>query len=295
MIDAKPNENLAMPPKFVVGRVYDRWPEINDPYGGSRQSGISTSRQTAAIFLFTGDTGEQYGYQDSFDENGVFWYTGEGQVGDMKFDKGNQAIVEHAIAGRALHVFRTLGKAKGQEYIGEFTYASHEFKQGPDREGNQRQLIVFHLIPVELIPDESITAYETDVENQQDAISLKEARIRAVLALSPTEQVGTSQVLRTQYKRSKTIRDYVFRRANGHCESCKKSAPFNRVNGTPYLEPHHTTRVSDGGLDHPRHVGAICPSCHREIHYGEKGNIRNVELIAWLDSVESLQDTVRVI
>ena len=115
MIDSKLNENLAMPPKFVVGRAYDRWPEINDPYGGSRQSGISTSRQTAAIFLFTGDTGEQYGYQDSFDENGVFWYTGEGQVGDMKFDKGNQAIVEHAIAGRALHVFRTLGKAKGQE------------------------------------------------------------------------------------------------------------------------------------------------------------------------------------
>ena len=286
MIDSKLNENLAMPPKFVVGRAYDRWPEINDPYGGSRQSGISTSRQTAAIFLFTGDTGEQYGYQDSFDENGVFWYTGEGQVGDMKFDKGNQAIVEHAIAGRALHVFRTLGKAKGQEYIGEFTYASHEFKRGPDREGNQRQLIVFHLIPVELIPDESITSSEIAAENQQVAMSLEQARTRAILALSPTEQAGTSQVLRTQYRRSKAIRDYVFLRANGHCESCKKSAPFNRVNGTPYLEPHHTTRVSDGGLDHPRHVGAICPSCHREIHYGAEGILRNAALIKHLALIE---------
>ena len=56
MIDSTPNEKLAMPPKFDVGRVYDRWPEINDLYGGSRQSGISTSRQTPAIFLFTGDS-----------------------------------------------------------------------------------------------------------------------------------------------------------------------------------------------------------------------------------------------
>ena len=276
-----------MPPKFVVGRVYDRWPEINDPYGGSRQSGISSSRQTDAIFLFTGDAGEQYGYRDSFDENGVFWYTGEGQIGDMKFDKGNQAIVGHAAEGRALHVFRTLGKAKGQEYIGEFTYASHEFRQGPDREGNQRQLIVFHLLPVELIPDESIAPTDTDGENQQEALSLEQARIRAISALSPTVQAGTSQALRTLYKRSKVIRDYVFLRANGHCESCKKSAPFRRANGTPYLEPHHTTRVSDGGLDHPRHVGAICPSCHREIHFGLAGHLRNAELIEFLASIES--------
>ena len=288
MIDLKLNENLDTIPKFVVGRAYDRWPEINDPYGGSRQNGISASRQTAAIFLFTGDAGEQYGYQDSFDENGVFWYTGEGQSGDMKFSKGNgnQAIVEHAITGRALHVFRTLVKAKGQEYIGEFTYASHEFKQGPDREGNQRQLIVFHLIPVELIPDESITPSETDDENQQGAMSLEQARIRAISALSPTMQTGASQALRTLYKRSKAVREYVFLRANGRCECCKKSAPFNRQDGKPYLEPHHTTRVSDGGLDHPRHVGAICPSCHREIHYGVNGHIRNTELVEFLASIE---------
>lgn len=53
MIDSTPNEKLATPPKFVVGRVYDRWPEINDPYGGSRQSGISTSRQVANLCLLS--------------------------------------------------------------------------------------------------------------------------------------------------------------------------------------------------------------------------------------------------
>ena len=41
-------------------------------------------------------------------------------------------------------------------------------------------------------------------------------------------------------------------RSGGECESCKEPASFERVDGSPYLEAHHTTRVSDGGLDHPR-------------------------------------------
>ena len=46
------NRSLKLAPSFLVGRVYDRWSEINDPYSGSRQSGISASRVTPAIFLF---------------------------------------------------------------------------------------------------------------------------------------------------------------------------------------------------------------------------------------------------
>ena len=267
-------------PHFEVGHTYDRWPEINDPYGGSRQSGISPSRQTAAIFLFTSESGEQYGYKDHFDERGVFWYSGEGQIGDMKLDKGNYAIANHANEGRALHVFQTLGKAKGQKYLGEFTYASHEFGHGLDKERNQRRVIIFHLLPVGMLPDD--LGDPVDVDDHKEILSLAQARIRALTAFVPIEQVGTSQAQRTLYKRSRAVRDYVFLRANGHCESCKAPAPFKRLDGTAYLEPHHTTRVSDGGLDHPKHVGAICPACHREIHYGAEGHLRNAALIEHL-------------
>jgi 5-methylcytosine-specific restriction protein A len=104
------NHQSPLMPHFQVGQVYDRWPHINGPYGGSRQSGISPSARAPAVFLFTGDTGEQYGYRDSFDENGVFSYTGEGQLGDMQLTKGNRSIVDHAKDGRALHVFDSLGK-----------------------------------------------------------------------------------------------------------------------------------------------------------------------------------------
>jgi 5-methylcytosine-specific restriction protein A len=62
------------------------------------------------------------------------------------------------------------------------------------------------------------------------------------------------------------------------CEACRKPAPYRRRDGTPYLEPHHTQRLSDGGPDHPRWVAAICPNCHAEVHHGMDGEAVNRRL-----------------
>jgi 5-methylcytosine-specific restriction protein A len=70
----------------------------------------------------------------------------------------------------------------------------------------------------------------------------------------------------------------VLARAAGTCESCGRQAPFSCFDGTPYLEPHHTTRLSDGGPDEPSSVGAICPNCHKEIHHGAGGDEKNRRL-----------------
>lgn len=94
-----------MIPEFVLGNTYNRREEITGRWGGSGQSGIAPSNKAPAVFLFTGITGKKYGYSDMFDEFGSLIYTGEGQVGDMTLTKGNLAIAEHAIDGRALHVF----------------------------------------------------------------------------------------------------------------------------------------------------------------------------------------------
>jgi 5-methylcytosine-specific restriction enzyme A len=285
---AKPDATAFVLPRFEIDKVYERWPEINDPFGGSRQSGISTSAQTPAIFLFTGDTGEQYGYRDAFDDAGVFSYTGEGQVGDMQLTKGNRAIVDHARDGRALHVFRSLGKARGQQYVGEFAYANHSVRRGPDREGNERDVIVFHLVPVDQPPVEMSSERAEDTAPPSSPASLAEARKRALAAFAAEVGQGGRDARRTLYRRSDAVKDYVLLRAEGLCESCREPAPFKRRDGTPYLEPHHTTRVSDGGLDHPMFVGAVCPTCHREIHHGVDGVERNAELVAYLSSIEQL-------
>ena len=71
---------------FEVGHIYDRRRDIHAKYGGQQQGGISTPAGSQHIFLFTGEAGEQYGYEDGWDENGVFCYTGEGQVVDSSLN-----------------------------------------------------------------------------------------------------------------------------------------------------------------------------------------------------------------
>lgn len=276
-------------PKFVIGKLYNRANDIHQVYGGNTQSGISSSATTDAIFLFTGDNGEQYGYKDGLtldaDGNVVYLYTGEGQVGDMQFTRGNLAITEHSATGRALHLFHAMGKGKPYRYIGEYMYSGHELKQGEDKHSNIRRVIVFHLVSVADAEKFENSTAETDDQNSLAESDLAEARRRAIAATITTEPNGAHGI-RNLYKRSRAVRDYVFLRAKGICELCKNPAPFKRPDGSPYLEPHHTTRVSDGGPDHPAHVGAICPACHREIHYGENGKAKNEVLRAYLLTIE---------
>ena len=70
----------------------------------------------------------------------------------------------------------------------------------------------------------------------------------------------------------------VLRRADGICEDCGSKAPFVTKKRRPYLEPHHIRRRADGGPDDPRWVVALCPNCHREVHYGIKGGELNQRL-----------------
>ena len=67
---------------------------------------------------------------------------------------------------------------------------------------------------------------------------------------------------------------------------CGVSAPFMRSDGTPYLEPHHLRRVSDGGPDHPAHVIVLCPNCHRRVHAGADGETYNAKLNASMTMIE---------
>ncbi len=83
------------------------------------------------------------------------------------------------------------------------------------------------------------------------------------------------------------MKNYVLARAKGRCEGCKKPAPFIRLDGSPYLEPHHIRRVSDGGPDNPAFVIALCPNCHRLVHAGRDGKFYNDELLASMETIES--------
>lgn len=70
------------------------------------------------------------------------------------------------------------------------------------------------------------------------------------------------------YKRDPYVKHYVKKRANGKCELCDTVAPFFKKDNSPYLEVHHLITLSEGGPDTIYNCVALCPNCHRELHFG---------------------------
>jgi 5-methylcytosine-specific restriction protein A len=257
-------------PQFHIGELYSRKRDIHLKFGGNSQSGIASSSQVPAIFLFTGESGLKFGYRDSPEALDYCDYIGEGQSGDMKFTAGNRALRDHVQDGKAVHLFKALGKSKPCRYVGEFSLSSYSLKQGIDRELNERQIIVFHLVRVkESTMDEGLLVEVNNVV--QEPLSLLDARAMALAACRTSLGPEGKQALVSYFQRSRAVRRYALLRAKGLCEGCSSPAPFQSTQGEPYLEVHHTMRLSDGGLDHPRNVAALCPTCHREIHCGVNG------------------------
>jgi 5-methylcytosine-specific restriction protein A len=277
-IDLGKMENI-----FKVGQIYNRKNEIHEIYSGQSQGGISSPANHPIIFVFTGETGEKYGYRDGFRSDGVFLLTGEGMEGDMSFVRGNKAILEHEKNGKALLLFQIL-KTKGfVQFMGETKVIGYHFEKRPDIKGNIREAIIFEL---EIIPD--VPKIKDELAEPPPIYLASEdfskLDMKTLLQIIGEKQVGSGSYLESVkrvYERSEAVKHYVLKRANGTCESCQKPAPFlTAKKKTKYLEPHHLTRISDGGPDHPLHVAAICPNCHREVHYGENGESKNEALRA---------------
>jgi len=78
----------------------------------------------------------------------------------------------------------------------------------------------------------------------------------------------TYEAVSIQRKRDANVVAYVLNIANGHCECCGNSAPFEKNKGEPFLEVHHVKHLADDGSDKVSNAVALCPNCHRELHYG---------------------------
>ncbi|HDR9804609.1 TPA: HNH endonuclease [Burkholderia cenocepacia] len=73
----------------------------------------------------------------------------------------------------------------------------------------------------------------------------------------------------TQIRRDPSVKAWVLAQANGTCECCSEPAPFKGADGLPYLEVHHVRKLAERGPDLVSNTVAVCPNCHRELHYGE--------------------------
>ena len=76
-------------------------------------------------------------------------------------------------------------------------------------------------------------------------------------------------VVTVAYVRNPEVVAQVLLDAKGTCLNCGRHAPFNRrSDNSPYLEVHHKTPLSMGGEDSVANAIALCPNCHRKMHYG---------------------------
>lgn len=79
-----------------------------------------------------------------------------------------------------------------------------------------------------------------------------------------------NEIKTTSYVRNPEVVAWLLENSKGTCESCSAPAPFTKENGDFYLEVHHLRRLADGGSDTVSNAVAVCPNCHRELHYGER-------------------------
>jgi 5-methylcytosine-specific restriction protein A len=268
---------------FIPGQVYRRG-ALHDEYGGQRQGGISTPKDHQIIFLFTGEGGEQYGYEDGWQADDLYYYTGEGQNGDMQLIRGNRAIDEHTASRKDIHLFQQAQPAHVR-YVGQFVCSGYHVRLAAGSDGKDRQAITFELIPIEDFAHELQRPEVAEVDVSE--ISADALRTLRELALEDSS-TGVEAVERRALsrRRSEAIRQYVLGRARGICEGCHLPAPFLTVAGTPYLEPHHIRRLSDGGPDHPGCVAAVCANCHRRAHYSGDAVEFNKLLSEFVENLE---------
>jgi 5-methylcytosine-specific restriction endonuclease McrA len=116
------------------------------------------------------------------------------------------------------------------------------------------------------IPEDSFEKLYISVKkSMKDTSDQRKQRLENRSSLYPDLYETSARV----YRRNADVIAEVLIRANGVCERCRKNAPFNRASdGTPYLEVHHLIRLADGGEDTVGNAIAVCPNCHRELHFG---------------------------
>jgi len=131
---------------FIPNQTYRR-SEIHDQYGGNRQSGICPSAQGPYIFIFSGSQGHQHGYKDQWMNDKIYSYTGEGQVGDMKFTKGNLALMEHRNQGKRVFLFEYV-QTGTVRFVSELEFYDVDFFETSDRNGDLRIGIKFFFNPI---------------------------------------------------------------------------------------------------------------------------------------------------
>lgn len=255
-----------------VGHVY--FPGQGRPKGGMWDTGYVREKNDLLIFMnvgIPGNTGHDFENNYESDTGHVTWYgkpnSHSGQTTFKKIIDGEMTPVVFA---------RWVPKDKFT-YLGEGQFLS--FRDG--QKGKRPDGAEVETIKVVLKCNKYLTTPPPPFEELESRVSELWTSATEV----PHDFEGANEMpVRKRYEASRYKREpkvvlKVERQANGICELCREVAPFNRVDGRPYLEVHHIVPLSEQSsnetnLDRVDNCVALCPNCHRKAHHSQ-----NVELL----------------
>ncbi len=127
-------------------------------------------------------------------------------------------------------------------------------------------------------------AYDQEVEEESSSINVKEAalinkkaknanlqNLDELLNELEEELKNTEPKIKRRLaltiSRNTTIAKLIKEKSNYTCEICGEEG-FLMENGGKYTEVHHIEELSKSMKDSPKNLMAVCPTCHKILHYG---------------------------
>lgn len=267
--------------RFTLAAEYKRQELL--AFVGSRQgqSGVIWGPRIPNGLICTsgGRHGRKAGYADEQLADGSWYYFGQGTVGPQNLK--NPANAKLSAPETTVFLFQcrepttveiSHRKSYGKlyKYMGQFVVAGHEQYIPTIGTRAGEPLFRFHLLPVNAVIGVEAAA---EFEIPKKAQELKDWILNEH-ANSPNHGISTQRY----WLRCLAVSKYAKLRANGRCEGCLEPAPFLCNDESPFLEVHHLKRLADAGADTPENVAALCPNCHRRVHYGSDGEDFNQQL-----------------
>lgn len=250
---------------LVIGDILTN-EQLTNLFGCSTQGGMRRSLKTDSLVLVSNHVKSLY--HDRWIDN-VLHYTGMGTEGDQSLNFAqNKTLAESDTNGVTVHLFEVFEEKK-YTYQGVVKLAGKPYQEVQlDSKNKSRKVYVFPLVKED--GSTPLPIDKTIVDSIANKVVKKISKLSdeevAERARNARRSSGQRQTVSTNYERDPFVMLHAKRRAKGVCQLCEQPAPFNSIDGEPYLETHHIDWLSKGGADTIENTVALCPNCHRKMH-----------------------------
>lgn len=241
--------------------------QLMDIFKCSNSGGMRRSHRTNSLVIIS-DHNKSI-YEDRWVSDDRIHYTGMGLVGDQSLEYAqNKTLNKHQDNGVVPYLFEVFDSGN-YLFRGQLELSDKPFEDvQPDKNGDLRKVWIF---PLEIVSGDSKYQVPKDLLSKKQKKKEKAARKLsdqelAKRATHSNKHPVNRKVSSSAYERNVYVAELAKRKANGICQLCNESAPFNKRNGEPFLETHHVVWLSNGGEDSIENTVALCPNCHRKMH-----------------------------